>query len=238
MMRKRILRGHSSNKGARSIKLLAQIYSAWYLIQFYNRGSKIILSAIHTRITLKPGDVFEMTFFTPYDYQVFTAGNTSKMTRIAATGKSGNNKATIYIGADEQSTGVDFWFYLYDTEDHRDSIQVVIEQPALIPAAVPGAVPAAVPVPAFKVSTVYDSKVGYLTGSAGNAIATFAVSGKNGAETIVPGGVINNGIGNYIIVSTPSDPYAAAAAILPQDKAAAKALGITGIIVNGNVTNW
>ena len=191
-----------------------------------------------SNITVAAGSSYTMELRSTYDYTYYIVGSTSKATRLEASFKSGTQKITFYVGADEAAKTVLFYFYVADdrlqTTDKWDVIQVNVK---------PGTAAAATTVTNTVTlangkagSVAVNGNVAMLNNESGVGMASFSLSDGNGH--MIPftyKGIANNG-SNYFNVAC-SINYAAPK-ISDSDKAVMQANGYAGVCVNGVCKNW
>ncbi len=190
-------------------------------------------------ITVEAGSSYTMELRSAYDYTYYIKGSTSNATRLEASFKSGTQKITFYVGADETAKTMNFYFYVADdrlhTTDKWDVIQVNVKPGN---AAAAAATTQTVALANSKTGSVANSgTVAMLNNESGVGMASFSLSDGNGH--MVPftyKGIVNNGSANYFSVAS-SLGYASPK-ISESDKAVMLANGYAGVCVNGTYKYW
>ncbi|MBE5825605.1 MAG: hypothetical protein E7307_03115 [Butyrivibrio sp.] len=190
-------------------------------------------------ITVEAGSSYTMGLRSTYDYTYYIKGSTSKATRLEASFKSGTQKITFHVGADETAKTMDFYFYVVDdrlqTTDKWDVIQVNVKPGK--PAAAASVTETVSLANGKTGSVVKIGDVAMMNNESGVGMASFSLS--DGKGHMVPfnyKGIANNGSANYFKVAS-SLGYASPK-ISESDKAVMLANGYAGVCVNGTCKNW
>ncbi len=183
---------------------------------------------------VKQGDILETDVWAQGDFIIIIPDATN--TGCTYVGKRGRQDVTFYIGDNEQKDTVKVLFYPVDHHDRYDYMLLRIDKRKEVPATQADMTFA--DGTAGKVSTVNNSKNGFVTDSEGNAMAAFAVYGKKRYEEIqVAGNTVVNGM-SLIVAATPNDRTAGKVSIPAEDKALMLSKGIQGLYLNNRVVLW
>lgn len=197
------------------------------------------------QMQIEPGGEYTQRLFALDRYRVFQTGNTSQKTYVVISGKPGSQEITFHIGADETARRVTFWFYTWD-HDIYQGINVDVVQPN--PTNPVTKMPLGKADPAIvkyltgstgTLTTAFDGNVGLLSDIGGVPRAAFAIVSKENQlcplqvyETVVLEGV------SFPAVRTVGYNNDVTISIQEADKAAAQAVGIYGLFLNGRFVFW
>lgn len=191
-----------------------------------------------TYLTIGAGETKQLSVFCTNRYSVFATGNTSKDTKIGYTGLAGNQTVTLYVGTDEESTTVYFWFYPRDNnyefldDSYKRCVTVrvnptgkteektAVQTTSISVALADGTIGTA--------KTLNDATVGLLSDAEGTPLAAFAVTADNAHQAFTLESAAKGFL--YVTVDTGD---AVKPEISDADKAAAEQVGIYGLVING-----
>ncbi|MGN1022486.1 MAG: hypothetical protein ACI4OJ_03230 [Lachnospiraceae bacterium] len=191
-----------------------------------------------TYLTIGAGETKELSVFCTNRYSVFVTGNTSKDTKIGYTGLAGNQTVTLYVGSDEESATVYFWFYPRDNnydfldDSYKRCVTVRVnptgkkeEKPAVQDSSISVTLADGTNGTA---KTLDDATVGLLSDAEGTPLAAFALTADNAHQAFTLESASKGFL--YVTVDTKA---AVTLEISDADKAAAAQVGIYGLVING-----
>ena len=194
-----------------------------------------------TWATVGAGKTIQLNVFCTNRYSVFVTDNTSKDTKIGYTGLAGNQTATLYIGADEESSTVYFWFYPRDKDynfidDSYKRCVTIRVNPTGMAGKVTETTAAASSVDVGlsdgtvgNAKTLENATVGLLSAENGTPLAAFAVTADGKHQPFI---ITGAGKG-FLYVTIQGSAAGAAPEISDADKTAAELVGIYGLVING-----